>query len=438
MRLSESERAAFIARLAPDEALALLYDWQVWARDAQLPPPGQWRFWWIKAGRGFGKTRSGAEWVHEQARKYEWISLVGPTLDDVRETMIEGESGLLATAAPWWRPRWIANRRLLEWPNGARASYFTADEPDRLRGKQHQAGWLEEPASWRYPDALDQYRFGFRLPPDPRTIVTGTPRPVRTCRELLSDPDCVVTGGSTYENLANLDSSYKRIVARYEGTNLGRQELLAELIEHDEEALIPRTWMSERCRGPAAPHGEPRPAVLGVDVASTGVDDSCIALKAGPYVSVLRRWHEPDTMRLVDVVESVAYEHGCTAINVDVIGVGQGVFDELRRRFAGRGVRVVGVNVGAASDEPDRFKNLRAQLWWAGRELSEAGAWNLDALDDDTLDELATPHWGHGAGGRVQIEPNDEIKQRLGRSPDAATAVLLSALTRATKRVAAW
>lgn len=439
MRLTPEARAAFLARLPIDDALALLHDWRVWARDEQLPPEGDWTFWWIKAGRGFGKTRSGSEWVHEQANTYEWISLIGPTLDDVREIMIEGESGLLATAAPWWRPRWIAQRRQLEWPNGSKARYYTADEPERLRGKQHQAGWLEEPASWRYPEAWDQFLYGFRLPPKPRAIITGTPKPVRIIRELLKDPACVITGGSTYANLANLASEFRRnIVGRYEGTRMGQQELFAEVLEDDEEAVIPRSWMSERCTGPGAPMGQPVPAVIGVDVASTGKDDSCIALKAGPVARVLRRWHEPDTMKLVDAVEHATYEHGATMVNVDVIGVGQGVYDELRRRFSGKGVQVNGVNVAAAADEPGRFANLRAELWWHGRELSEKGGWNLTLLDEDTLDELSAPHFGYGAGGRIKVEPRDSIVERLGRSPDAATAVLLSALHRASRKVASW
>lgn len=438
-RLTPEQRAAFVAQLAPDEALALVHDWDVWARDAQLPPPGDWRFWWLRAGRGFGKTRSGAEWVHRAAHTYDWITLIAPTLDDVRDGMIEGESGLLATAAPWWRPVWNAHKRRLEWPNGAQARYYSADEPERLRNKQHQAAWLEEPGSWRYPESWDQFLFGFRLPPDPRAVVTGTPRPVRIVRELLADPSCVITGGPTYDNLANLAPAFRRqIVGRYEGTKLGRQELYAELLDDDEESVILRSWLVDRCRGESAPHGDTSPATLGVDVASTGKDDSCVALKAGPYVRVLRRWNEPDTMRLVDVVQALAYEHGVTAINVDVIGVGQGVYDELRRRFAGRGVRVSGVNVSARASDPGRFVNLRAELWWRGRELSESSGWNLDALDDDTLDELSAPHYAEGAGGRVLVEPNDDVKQRIGRSPDAATAVLLASHVRVSRRVASW
>jgi phage terminase large subunit-like protein len=394
------------------------------------------------AGRGFGKTRSGSEWIHAQARRRRWLTLIAPTLDDVRELQIEGESGLLETAAPWFRPKWNANRRRLTYPNGARVRYYTADEPERLRGKQHEVGWCEEPGSWRYPQAWDHFILGLRLGTDPRVCVTGTPKPVRIIRDLVADPHCVVVRGTTYENQANLAGAFvDEVIRRYEGTRLGEQELLAHLLEEDSEAVIPRAWVAERCQGEAAPHGELKPSGLGVDVAGGGADDCVIALRSGPVYTVLKRWSEADTTRTADEVEAAARAHGVTYINVDSIGIGQGVADQLkRRRQQGRiQARVNAINVAEASDEPERFANLRAQLWWLGRELTEAGAWNLSYLSEDAVDELVGPHYSY-VRGKVQVEPKDKVKLRLGRSPDEADGILLAALgdRSGAGRVGAW
>lgn len=416
--------------------------WAFWARPSQLAPPGTWRYWFIMAGRGFGKTRAGAEWVHQQARHFKYITLVAPTLDEVRELQIEGESGLLETAAPWWRPVWNANRRRLTYPNGARVRYYTADEPERLRGKQHQRAWCEEPGSWRYPEAWDQLVLGLRLKPDPRALITGTPKPVRIVRQLVADPECVVTTGTTYENVPNLAEAFiDAVIRRYEGTRLGDQELLAQLLEDDSEAVVPRAWVSQRCQGPEAPQlPDLAPAGLGLDVAGGGSDDCALVLRTGVHYRLLRRWSEADTTATTEAVLREAQAHGVGYINVDSIGIGQGVADQLaqaRRRGRLR-AQVYPVNFGAGSDEPERFANLRAQAWWLGRELAEAGGWNLQALSEDAVDELCAPHYSY-VGGRVQVEKKEHVKARLGRSPDVADALLLAALgPRGGGRGAAW
>jgi phage terminase large subunit-like protein len=154
-----------LASLGDAELAALYYDWRVWARPSQLPPPGDWRVWLLMAGRGFGKTRSGAEWVRlniEEGR-YRQVALVGPTASAVRDVMIEGESGLLGVAHPSYRPRYEIARQRLTWPNGAVAVGYSADEPDRLRGPQHDAAWCDELAAWRRPEAWDMLQFGLRL-----------------------------------------------------------------------------------------------------------------------------------------------------------------------------------------------------------------------------------------------------------------------------------
>ncbi|HVM81639.1 MAG TPA: terminase family protein [Stellaceae bacterium] len=223
--------------------MALAYDWRFWARDGQLPPPGDWRVWLLMAGRGFGKTRSGAEWVRmqvegEHARR---VALVAPTMADLRNVMIEGESGILAISHPEFKPDYFASRNRLHWPNGAVALGFSADEPERLRGPQHDAAWCDELAAWRYPEAWDMLQFGLRLGTDPRIVVTTTPKPVRLVRMLVKTPAVRVTRGSTRENRKHLAPAFlAEIVRRYEGTRLGRQELEAELLEDVAGALWTR------------------------------------------------------------------------------------------------------------------------------------------------------------------------------------------------------
>ncbi len=238
--LPEALRDELIAALSPAEARALLYDWPFWARPNQLPPDGDWRVWLLLAGRGFGKTRTGAEMIRARAiaRTARRLALVAPTAGDARDVMVEGESGILAISPPWERPRYEPSKRRLTWPNGAIATLFSADEPERLRGPQHDAAWCDELASWRYPEAWDMLMFGLRLGSDPRVVVTTTPRPTKLLRELIADPAAVVTRGKTYENRANLAAAFfGQIIRKYQGTRLGRQELDAELLEDIPGAL---------------------------------------------------------------------------------------------------------------------------------------------------------------------------------------------------------
>src|SRR5579862_821718 len=241
--LPEPLRKTLIWKLTPKEALTLAHDWPFRARPAQLPPTGEWRVWLLLAGRGFGKTRTGAELVHARVGTYaaRRIALVAPTAADVRDVMVEGESGLLAIAAPGNRPLYEPSKRRLTWPNGAVATTFSADEPERLRGPQHDFAWCDELAAWRYPEAWDMLMFGLRLGADPRAVVTTTPRPTRLIRGLLADPQVAVTHGRTAANRAHLAPAFlDQIVRRYEGTRLGRQELDAELLDDMPGALWQR------------------------------------------------------------------------------------------------------------------------------------------------------------------------------------------------------
>ncbi len=195
----------------------------------------------LKCGRGFGKTRTGAETIRIWARTFNWVNLIAPTADDARDIMIEGESGILSVCHPRERPNYEPSKRRLTWQNGAQSLIFTADEPERLRGKQHQKLWADELASWRYPESWDQAMLGLRLGKNPQAIITTTPKPTELVRTILADPHTVVTSGSTYDNRANLaERFYRAIIKKYEGTRLGRQELNAELLDDNPDALFTR------------------------------------------------------------------------------------------------------------------------------------------------------------------------------------------------------
>lgn len=212
------------------------------ARRAQCPPPDPWRTWLMLGGRGAGKTRAGAEWVRFAALfgGCRRIALVGPAFADVREVMIEGESGLRRIARPGEvPPEYEASRHRLTWPNGAEAFAFSAEDADGLRGPQFDAAWCDEIAAWRDGEAVwDMLQMGLRLGPDPRLVATTTPKPVPLVRRLVSDPSVAVTRSRTADNEAYLSPAFLAHIERsYGGTRLGRQELEGELLEDADGAL---------------------------------------------------------------------------------------------------------------------------------------------------------------------------------------------------------
>lgn len=263
--------------LTDEQAIAMLHTWKEWARPEQLPPAGDWRYWMIQAGRGFGKTRSGAEWIRDQVENHgrRRIALVGRTAADVRDTMVEGESGLLACFPPWNKPIYEPSKRRVTFSSGAIATTYSGEEPDQLRGPQHDCGWCDELAAWKYADAWDQFLFGLRLGTDPRCVITTTPRPVKLIRELLADPHIVITRGSTFDNRENLAPAFAdAILKKYEGTRLGRQEIYAELLNDNPNAMWKRKDIDDR-RLHKVPDGvELIRIVVGVDPAVTSKESS--------------------------------------------------------------------------------------------------------------------------------------------------------------------
>lgn len=240
-RLPSHEKKKLIATLDEKEAAQLVYAWKLWAREKQLPPPGDWFIWLILAGRGFGKTRAGAEWVRSMVESHRWgrIALVAQNAASGRDVMVEGDSGLLTISPPWFRPEYEPSKRRLTWPNGATATLFSSEEPDRLRGPQFHGAWVDELPSFTYPDdTWDMLMFGLRLGDNPQVGITTTPKPITLLKDIISDERTVVVKGNTYENRANLAPSFFRhITARFEGTRLGEQELHAELLDDMPGAL---------------------------------------------------------------------------------------------------------------------------------------------------------------------------------------------------------
>ena len=274
MKLPEGERRDIIAKLGDTAAYAIKWGWEFWARENQLLPEGDWSYWLIMAGRGFGKTRTGAETVRQWAKTNKYVNLIGATSDDAKDIMIEGESGILSCCPKDERPYYKKHERKLEWPSGAVSLVFTADEPERMRGKQHEKLWGDELAAWRYPESWDQAKFGLRLGVRPQALLTTTPRPTKVMRELVNDPNCVVTRGSTYDNRANLaESFFDEIIKKYEGTRLGRQELDAELLEDTPGAL----WTQKNIDQYRVPLGDQpamRRIVVSVDPSVSNTENS--------------------------------------------------------------------------------------------------------------------------------------------------------------------
>lgn len=286
----KNKKPVELKNLDAAERYALIYNWQIWARDDQLPPPGGWTTWLVLGGRGVGKTRTGAEWVRGMAlglqgftkKPVKRIALVGETLEDVRSVMIEGDSGILAVHPRHERPVFESSKRQLTWANGAKAHMFSGHRPDGLRGPQFGAAWCDELAKWRYPqETWDMLQFGLRLGERPRQIVTTTPRSLKLLKRLMEDDGTVFERIATRANKEFLaDGFLERIVRQYGGSRLGRQELEAEILEDREDALWQRHQL-DRLRVKECP--ELARIVVAVDppVTSHAKSDACGIMVVG-------------------------------------------------------------------------------------------------------------------------------------------------------------
>lgn len=276
-QLTKKEREEILNQIAPTQVdkLALQYYWPFWARPKQILPDGTWTKFLILAGRGFGKTRAVTEWARYKAESMPGSrgAIVSATAADARDIVVEGESGILAVCPPWNKPIYEPSKRRITWPNGSIATLYTADKPDRLRGPQHHWAIADELAAWRYGEnAWDMLMFGLRLGDNPQCAIATTPRPIKLLKQLMSDSGTVIVRGSTYENRSNLSSSFlSQIIAKYENTRLGRQELFAEILDDVAGALWSHSLL-EKHRVDRAP--SLYRIIVSIDPASSANDKS--------------------------------------------------------------------------------------------------------------------------------------------------------------------
>jgi len=245
--LPPPEQKRLVANLPSEEFDAINW-WLVdEARDKQIIPAGDWFTWLLRSGRGFGKTRTGAETVQQWVRDgYKRIALIGQTKADVRDTMVEvGDSSLMKITTPELRPAYEPSKRRVTFPNGAMCIIYSGDEPDQLRGPQHEKAWVDELAKFKYPqETWDNLEFGLRIGDKPQVVVTTTPRPIKIIKDILADPRTINTVGSSYENEENLSPIFiERVIRKYEGTHLGKQEIHGQIMEDVPGALWNRNMI---------------------------------------------------------------------------------------------------------------------------------------------------------------------------------------------------
>ena len=418
---SEEEQERIIRSMSPHDALMFDAAFEAWAHKSQLPPKADgWRVWLMMAGRGFGKTRAGAEWIFNlaNARAGSRVALIGASIEETRRIMVEGVSGLLAVARRHRRRvRWEPSLGQLRWPNGSRAQLFSGDHPDGLRGPEHDFAWADELAKWRQATAAwDNLQLGLRRGPRPRALVTTTPRPIALLRRILAEPWTVQTTGRTSDNV-NLDEKYVDVMrATYGGTRFGRQEMDGELIADVEGALW--TWdLIERARvDPASVFGIPSPrGVLGeeLDRIVVGVDppagagaesDACGIIVAGSQGNALYVLEDASVQELrpegwANRVAAAAVRWGATTVVAEANNGGAMVRSVIDAAGAPLKVRLVHASQGkAARAEPIALKFESGKAFLAG-EFRELEA------------ELA----GIQAGGGYEGP---------GRSPDRADAMV--------------
>jgi phage terminase large subunit-like protein len=430
--LDRDRRRKQLATLSEEERKALLPYWRVWAHDGQIAPPGAWHTWVVMAGRGYGKTRAGAEWVRAiaEADATARIALVGDSLGEARRVMVEGPSGLLAIAPPGKRPRFEPSKRQLTWGSGAIATLYSAGEPESLRGPQHSHAWCDEIAKWsqshgRAEAAWDNLLLGLRLGDEPQIAATTTPRSVPLLRRLLALSNVAVTRGTTAENKDNLATGFFRSTrVRFGRSLLARQELGGELIEDIEGALWSRALL-ESCREDAA-SAVPARTVIGVDPPASAEGDACgivvCALGADGIARVLAdaSVRKPTPERWARAVAGAARVWSADRVVAEANQGGEMVRSVLRAADADRSWALPLKLVHASKGKSARAEPVAA-LYEAGR-VRHAG--QFPELEDQLC--------GLMAGGDYEGP---------GRSPDRADALVwaMTELMLTAKRVPrAW
>ncbi len=411
--VSVADQTDFLDGLSAAELRALPYLFEFWALEHQLPPEGDWRAWVILGGRGAGKTRAGAEWVRAQvegsgpldAGRARRVGLVGETIDQAREVMVFGESGIMACSPPDRRPAWIATRKMLVWPNGAEARLYSAHDPESLRGPQFDCAWVDELAKWkRAEETWDMLQFGLRLGAHPQVCVTTTPRNVGVLRDLLTNESTVTTHAPTEANRANLSDSFlAEVHRRYAGTRQGRQELDGVLLA-DAEGALWTTAMLAKAQAEAVPEFDR--VVVAVDPPVTGHrgSDACGIVVAGVTMQGppqdWRAWVIEDATveaktpaQWAEAVIAAYRRHGAERVVAEVNQGGDLVEAVLRQ---------VDPMVPFRAVRAHRGKVLRAEpvaaLYEQGRVQHLRG---LDALEDQMGQITLQGYQGKGSPDRV-------------------------------------
>jgi phage terminase large subunit-like protein len=416
-KATEEEQRRAIDHLTFDDALKLDADFETWAHENQLPPNGEgWRVWLMMAGRGFGKTRAGAEWIFRLAngKPKVRVALVGATIGDARSIMVEGVSGLLGISRRYRRRlSWEPSIGRLRWPNGSEAQLFSGDNADGLRGPEHDFAWCDELAKWREADeAWMNLQFGLRRGPRPRALVTTTPRPMELLRRMEADPVTITTLGRTRDNI-NVDEEVIEVLTKtYGGTRIGAQELDGVLLKDVEGALWTRE-MIERARAAPSPQplspGEARGfdrIVVGVDPPAGKGDgsDACGIVVAGSVGEQLYVLEDATVRGLspegwANRVAAAAARWDTALVVAEANNGGAMVESVLKAADLGLKVRLVHASKGkCARAEPVALKFEAGKAFFAGK-----------------FPELEAELAGMTAGGGYEGP---------GRSPDRADAMV--------------
>ncbi len=404
-RLGEEAARKFIADMRPEDVLKLDDCFEAWAQDGQIAPKGEhWRCWLLMAGRGFGKTRAGAEWVHGLAMsaKRRRIALVAGSIEEARSVMVEGASGLVLVAARnGVRLKWEAGE--LVWPNGSRAALHSGDSPERLRGPNFHFAWADELAKWRCAEsAWANLQMGLRLGMRPRVLVTTTPRPRPLIEAIRGDEGTVETGGRTGDNVSLPPAFIDAMARAYGGTRIGRQELDGEYLGEAEGALFPRALI-EAARVAAAPEAFER-VVVGVDPPAGEHGDGCGIVVAGRVAGTIHVLADASVgagspERWARVAVAAAREWGASHIVAEANQGGAMVKSVLKAAGAELPVRLVHATSGkAARAEPVAVRMETGRVKLAG-----------------TFPALEAELSGMGSGGAYDGP---------GRSPDRADAMV--------------
>lgn len=417
----DSLKASIASR--PDQLSRL--EWLLDARPAQLAPDGDWLTWLILAGRGFGKTRAGAEWAKaEGLTNAGWrIAVVAPTFQDCRDTCIEGDSGLLSVLPDECIQAWNRSLGELLLTNGTKYKMFAATEPNRLRGPQHHAAWCDEISSWDYEETWDQLLFGLRLGDDPRICATTTPKPNPLTRRIMADDKTVITRGSTFDNAANLAATaLEQLKAKYEGTRLGRQELYAELLDDVPGALWTRKMIEDARRDspvemvrivigvdPSGSDGETGDA-QGIVVTGKGRDGRAYVLQDGSVRASPDEWAAQ--------VERLYDKHGADHIIAERNYGGEMVRAVLQTRRRNLPVKLVTATRG---------KIVRAEpiaaLYEQGK-VSHVGA--FPDMEDQMTQMTSDGYVGQGSPDRVDALVWALTELMMGGSPTRRVKVKFS------------